>query len=229
MKLLVGLLLCPWCLAATRTLITLVEAIRPASVQAVPYAGWALLIGFALWVALYFLMPRPVRTYVLAHELTHALWGWLMGARIGKIRVSRKGGSVTLSKTNFLITLAPYFFPFYTMCLVLLLLVASLFFDITPYEAFWLALVGFTWGFHVTFTVSMLMRRQTDITESGRIFSYAFIYLMNVLGICLWIVAAARPTWADFADSLRVECRWVWEQGRDGALALWSGARRWGG
>ena len=116
MKALLGLILLPFCLAVSRTLYALIQAIHPSSVAAVSLSAWWLLGGFIFWVVLFFALPRPFRSYVLAHELTHALWGWVMGARVSRIRVSKNSGSVSLSKTNFLITLAPYFFPLYTVC-----------------------------------------------------------------------------------------------------------------
>ena len=193
-RFLVGLLLLPVCVAATRTLIVLVASIHPATTAFLPPPAWALIGGFVLWVVLFATLPRPVRGYVLAHELTHALWGSLMGARVSDIRVSEEKGSVTLSKTNFLITLAPYFFPLYTVILVAAYYLLLAFFDVQPYYLYWLGLVGFTWGFHLTFTVSTLMQHQTDIEECGTVFSYAIIYLFNVLGICLWVVIVSSAT-----------------------------------
>ena len=62
------------------------------AVCTLPRPAIALAIGFFLWVSLYITMPRPIRTYVLAHELTHALWAWLMGAHVSGMSLSKKGG-----------------------------------------------------------------------------------------------------------------------------------------
>ena len=193
-RFLLGLLLIPFCVSATQTVVSLIQCIRPLAAAAVPPAAWALGGGFLVCLLLYLLLPRPVRTYVLAHELTHALWGALLGAKVSRLRVSEEGGSVTLSKSNFLITLAPYFFPLYTVLVVLGYYVASVFVSIEAYYLYWLAWVGFTWGFHLTFTVSTLLRRQSDIQEYGRLFSYGVIYLFNALGIALWIVIVSSAT-----------------------------------
>ncbi|MFH0954291.1 MAG: hypothetical protein V1873_08175 [Verrucomicrobiota bacterium] len=193
MKVVWGLVLLPFCYAATRTLVFLVHSIQPLSYSSLPLSAWGLLIGFCLWVVLYLCLPRPMRTYVLAHELTHALWGWVMGARVSKLRVGKSGGSVSLSKDNFLITLAPYFFPLYTVLAIIGYNLVSVFVDLHTYEPFCLGLVGLTWGFHLTFTISTLLTHQPDIRACGRLFSYSFIYLMNVLGIALWIVMVASP------------------------------------
>ncbi len=200
-----GLLLLPFCAAVTLVLGDLLRAIQPVSLSHIPGPVAGLIIGFFLWVFVYFAMPRPVRSYVLAHELTHALWGWIMGARVRRLRVTSEGGSVTLSKTNTLIELAPYFFPFYTMLVILLYGGVSLFFDPRGYEPLWLGAVGVTWGFHLTFTISALAENQPDIRQNGRLFSYALIYAFNLLGVCIWIVAVASPTWTDFAAHIHAE------------------------
>ena len=198
----VGVVLVPVCVAASQTLMTLVQAIQPESTRLVPPAAWGLVGGFLVWLFLYFTAPRPLRSYVLAHELTHALWGALMGARVSRLNVAREQGSVTLSKTNFLITLAPYFFPLYTVLVVLAYYVAAIFLDVAPYAAWWLGLVGFSWGFHLTFTIQTLMQKQTDIQECGHLFSYATIYLLNVLGICLWVVMVSAVTLEEMVTAL---------------------------
>jgi len=211
LKFLAGLGLLPFCYIMSRTLLDLLMTMRPEGYQAVSSSFWGLIIGFLLWLFLFFCSPRPMRTYVLGHELTHALWAWLMGARVKNVRVSKNGGSVTVSKTNFLIALAPYFFPFYTLCVIGLHFVIEIFYDQQIYAPFWLGLVGLTWGFHLTFTLSMLKQHQPDIHEHGRLFSYSFIYLMNVLGICLWVVFIARPTLEIFIDRITVNSQITWQ------------------
>ena len=145
--------------------------------------------GFLAWIATWFFMPAPTRAYVLGHELTHALWGMLFGARVGRMKVSAKGGSVLLSKTNVWISLAPYFFPFYTVVVVAVYALASCFFSMAWGRLVFLALVAYTWGFHITFTFDALRARQPDVVENGRLFSWVVIWLANVLGVGVWIAA----------------------------------------
>jgi len=194
LRFLAGVLFLPFCAAVSITAAELVADLQPGSVSAIPPAAWSLGCGYLLWLAIYFTLPRPARSYVLAHELTHALWGWLMGAEVMRMRVSGASGSVTLSKSNLLIALAPYFFPLYTVMVIAAYYLLSLFVEVESYNLIWLALVGFTWGFHFTFTVATLMQRQTDIREYGHLFSYTVIYIFNVLGICLWIVLVSPVT-----------------------------------
>lgn len=189
-----GILLIPFCVAATQTVRSLIVLTQPLCVNAIPPSAWALGGGFFLWLFIFFTLPRPARTYVLAHELTHVLWASIMGAKVFHMRISRESGSVTLSKSNFLITLAPYFFPLYTIITIIGYYVLSIFLEVEAYYLYWLALVGLTWGFHFTFTISTLLQHQSDIQECGRLFSLAVVYLLNVLGIGLWVVIVSAAT-----------------------------------
>jgi len=210
-----GLLLIPLCLIVTWAVVSLLQSMQPSSYSAVSVSVIALVGGFAAWVTAYFALPRPVRSYVIAHELTHALWGYLTGANVFRMRLSRTSGSVVVSKNNVLITLAPYFFPLYTVIIILAYCIVSLFHDMGRYELAWLALVGFSWGFHVTFTVSTLLQHQSDVREYGRLFSYALICLLNVIGVGLWIVAVSSATLGQF-----------WRLAVGHAAALWRLAER---
>ncbi len=223
LKFIVGLLLLPVCVAVTRSVVALIVSIQPLSIRAISSSTWSLIGGFALWIFVYFSMSRPFRTYVLAHELTHALWGWFMGAKVSRVRVSKRGGSVSLSKTNFLIALAPYFFPLYTVLVMAVYFLSSLFFDLHVYEPFWLGLIGLTWGFHLTFTISTLLQHQPDVRQHGWLFSMAVIYLMNVLGVGIGVVSVASPTWAGFTGLLGKELLISWEFCRTLALQLAAG------
>ena len=161
-------------------------------------------LGLAGWVIAFFLLPRPMRTYVLGHELSHALWAWMMGARVHKLRVGKDGGSVEVSETNLLITLAPYFFPFYTILILVAWAVASLFVDLRPYIAIITFVLGASWGFHICFTLLALSHSQSDIHRYGAVCAYPFIILAN-LAIVAISLAAISPvpllehlkTWAD--------------------------------
>lgn len=148
--------------------------------------------GFMAFGAAWAVRVRPVRAYVLAHELTHALFGILCGAKVGRLKVAASGGSVALSKSNMLITLSPYFFPFYAVLLSLAALCASLACGALPCPQAWLAGAGFLWGFHLCFTVSSLVVRQPDIQEYGRVFSWTLILAANAAFLAFSLAAAGQ-------------------------------------
>ena len=190
----------PLCVAVTMALLDVLRGI-PSSGSLISPETVSLLTGYFLWLGMWLFLPKPVRAYVVAHELTHALWGLLFGARVSNLSVSAKGGSVRLSKSNLFITLAPYFFPFYTILVILIRLLVGCFADV-PYPLAWLFFVGLTWGFHVTFTVQSLMTTQPDILEYGRLFSYVIIYLFNLTGVGLWVVCTTTATFSVFSSAL---------------------------
>lgn len=205
LRFLSGILLLPVCAAVSLSVAGLLQAIQPSSAGTIPPALWAMGGGFLGWLVVYFVLPRPVRTYILAHELTHALWGSLMGAKVFGMHISKERGSVTLSKTNFLVTLAPYFFPLYTVAVILGYYILAIFFEVETHYLLWLALVGLTWGFHLTFTVSTLAQHQSDIAECGYLFSYTTIYALNALGIAIWIVLVSAATLEQMTALLKTD------------------------
>ena len=201
LRFIIGALLVPLCMAVTLALLEILRHTQSAGILLSPETTW-LLTGYFLWLGMWFFLPQPVRTYVVAHELTHALWTLLFGGRVHSMRVSSSGGSVQLSKSNILITLAPYFFPFYTMLVILIRFLIGIFMHEVPYPFVWLFLVGLTWGFHVTFTLQSLMTTQSDINEYGKLFSYTFIYIFNLLGVCIWIICTTSATFGNLCDAL---------------------------
>jgi hypothetical protein len=226
LKMLIGIALLPACWAVS----VAVYNLYPLSAESAATSGfevWALPAGFVLWVVLFFLLPRPFRTYVLGHELTHALWSLMMGGRVGKIKVGKSGGHVELTKTNFIITLAPYFFPFYTFLVIAAYYLAGIGLEVGPYKMWWLGAVGITWAFHITFTLHMLAERQPDIQEHGRIFSYTVIYLMNILAIGLWMVLVGSPKFGTFGELLAHENVTAYSFAYEQALSAWVFATQW--
>jgi hypothetical protein len=169
--------------------------------------------GFALWTILFLTAPAPTRAYVLGHELSHVLWTWLLGGHARNLRVGAKGGSVEVSVSSPWVTLAPYVLPLYTVVVLLLFgLVQILGGHASSYRPLWYGLLGASWAFHVTFTVSMIRKGQPDLEVVGWWFSLAVILGINLvvfgctiawiadlpMGTCwrLWWQEAARITTA---------------------------------
>lgn len=200
-RLVLGILLLPAAWGITRALIDAI-VIAAGAEGALSVESLSLLGGVAAFALVWAALPHPVRTYVFGHELTHALWGLFFGARPSKIKISANGGSVMLTKENFLITLAPYFFPFYTFLVVIAALVTSAFLRPLPFLPLWLFLVGFTWAFHVLFTLETLTRRQPDVKLYGRVFSWTFIFLANVAIILVWLAAMTSLSFRELGELL---------------------------
>jgi hypothetical protein len=173
-KFLIAILLLPVCAGAARALWLVLKSSYGADTVWIP-----LLAGAACWIVIFFLLPKPMWIYVFGHELTHALWTWLFGGKVKKMKVTSSGGHVVISKTNFLIALAPYFFPLYAVIVILIFALGNFFWDWHDYRVWFYLLLGAAYAFHVTLTFHTLQTRQSDITSQGYLFSAVIIFLGN--------------------------------------------------
>jgi hypothetical protein len=198
-----GVFLLPICGVLTQTFFT---AFARATVTQRLWAGeefWFFSLGALLWLITFFGLPRPILIYVFGHELTHAVWVWLMGGRVSRFRVGSDGGHVVTSKANFWIALAPYFFPIYSILTIAVYGGLSFFLNMQPYGRLLYAAIGVTWAFHFTFTCWMIPKNQTDLTEQGTFFSLVVIYLMNLLLLSVMLILASpRITFESFGTDL---------------------------
>ena len=201
LRMILGVVLLPMCWGVVRAFCDSVMAAAGES-GGITAESIALVGGMAAFALCWMAVSHPVKTYVLGHELTHALWGLLFGAVPSKLRVSAAGGSVNLTKSNMLITLAPYFFPFYTFLVIVVALVTSAFICPLPWLPLWMFAVGFTWAFHALFTLETLAQRQPDVKLYGRIFSWVFIFLANVALILLFLASTTSLTFAQLGGFL---------------------------
>ncbi len=172
---LIALGLVPICIGTTRAAFDVLLGSLAAREFWIAFAGGAL-----AWILVFLTLPKPLWLYVVGHELTHAVWGLLFGAKVKSLRATSKGGQVVLSHSNTLIALAPYFFPFYTGLLTLLALIIRWAWPhpwIDPLFHFGL---GGTYAFHFTLTGWILRIRQSDLSGEGYLLSAMVIWLGNV-------------------------------------------------
>ncbi len=175
-KLIIAILLLPVCLAAVQTLWKILLHTGRADTIWV-----ATIAGVACWIVIYLLLPKPMWVYVVGHELTHALWVWIFGGRVKRFRATARGGHVVVTKNNFLIALAPYFFPLYVVLVVAVFILGHVIWDWRRFTAWFHLLVGAAYAFHLSLTWHVLKTRQSDITQQGYLFSFVVIFLGNIL------------------------------------------------
>src|SRR3984957_17157376 len=190
-KFIIALALLPICAGAARALCLVLRAGYGADTVWVP-----ILAGAACWVVIFLLMPKPMWIYVFGHELTHALWVWLFGGRVKKMKVTSKGGHVLITKTNFLITLAPYFFPLYAFIIIAVFAMGHWFWGWQRFFVYFDLLLGMAYAFHVSLTLHALQTQQSDITSQGYLFSGVVIFLGNIVPLLLGVpllTAAISP------------------------------------
>ena len=202
-KFVFAIFLLPICGVLTQTFFTVFAR---ATVTQRLWAGeefWFFSLGAVLWLIAFFGLPRPILIYVFGHELTHALWVWLMGGRVSRFRVGPDGGHVVTTKANFWIALAPYFFPIYSILTIAIYGALSLFLNMQPYGRLLYGVIGATWAFHFTFTCWMIPKNQTDLTDQGTFFSLVVIYLMNLSLLSVMLILASRQiTFESFGADL---------------------------
>lgn len=164
---------------------------------------WFFSLGIILWTIAFFSLPRPLMVYVFGHELTHAIWVWAMGGRVTRFKVSSEGGHIVTDTHNFWIALAPYFFPIYSVLLLGIYGGVSFFYDLQPYRQILFTLLGGTWAFHITFTLWMIPKGQSDLSYHGTFFSLVVIYILNLVVLSvLLITASPHVSWVSFVQQL---------------------------
>lgn len=177
-------MLLPVCLATVQALWTIIGQARTADRFWIPFFA-----GAACWIVVFIFLPRPMWIYVVGHESTHVVWTWLFGGKVKKFKASSKGGHVVVTKDNFVISLAPYFFPFYAAVLVTIFIIGDLIWNWHQYYSPWFhLLLGAAYAFHITLTIEILKVQQTDITAHGYLFSSVVIFLGNA-----FVLLAAVP------------------------------------
>lgn len=180
-KVLLGIILLPvcagfcWQLGATVTRITYEPLI--------PYYFTG---GFLLYLTVHALFRKPILAYVVGHELTHALFAVLFGGSVKAFHATEKGGHVRITKSNVIITLAPYFFPLYTFAALGAFWIARAA-GVPSLEPWFVLLAGAAFAFHVLLTFIFLQEDQNDIREHGAFFSYPLILLFNIMLFALVI------------------------------------------
>ena len=190
-----GLLLVPvlWI-----TLWTIGQALAAATVHGRFWSSpqvWWFHVGLLLWTIVFAGLRGSMLSwlYVFGHEWTHVVFTVLCFGRILEWpTVTSRGGHVVTSKTNHIISLSPYVFPFYSVIVAVIYFTLRAVVELGPTgEWVFYAALGATWGFHVTYTACMLWEAQTDLARNGRFFSMVWILLVNVLVLAGLLVLAA--------------------------------------
>jgi hypothetical protein len=125
------------------------------------------------------------------HELTHALFAWATFHRVVGFGATMRGGGHLryTGRGNWLIAIAPYFFPTLSLlAIVILTLVPGHHLEIGGF------VLGATIAYHVWSTWSETHRHQSDLREVGWLFSIVFLIATNafVLGLLIAYACGQR-------------------------------------
>lgn len=139
--------------------------------------------------------------YVFGHELTHAAFVKFFGGKVYDMEWGSTGGYVTTDKSNWVISLSPYFVPFWSVIAVILYAVPCFFWEI-PGEAdlVFYAVMGASWSFHMAWTIWMIPRDQPDLKDNGTYLSLVLIYFGNLVVLVGLLCFATPNPFESFRD-----------------------------
>lgn len=152
-------------------------------------------LGAGVYLSIWWLTIRHWRVdwlSTLEHELTHCVFAWLTGNQVGEIKVTIKnGGHMTvIGSPNWLIDVAPYFFPTLTVALLLLLPLLP---ALSP--SWCQAIIGISLAYHATSTITETHTGQTDLQKAGFVFCWMFLPTANLVSLGM-ALAGARAGWS---------------------------------
>jgi hypothetical protein len=158
-------------------------------------------LGFILYFLFHRFVYQSVSLYVLAHEMTHAVFAVFQGARVKKIKVTAKGGYVEMSESNLVIDLAPYFFPLYAIILSVLFLTLDKIWNLNDFYWLFFFSLGICMSFHYLSSWDVLKIEQPDMAMTGKFFGIIFVLIVNL--IILNIIVAIL-----FLDYVNLQTIW---------------------
>ncbi|MEF3279966.1 MAG: M50 family metallopeptidase [Elusimicrobiota bacterium] len=159
--------------------------------------SFPLAVGFIIYLLAHFSMKRKKiisYLYVLSHEFSHAIFGFLSGNRIKKISVKPNKGYVIFSaKSNVITAISPYIFPLYNAIFFLFYIFVNKGIE-GKYFGIFLFFQGFLISFHILNTIEVISLNQKDFKETGgRISSIVLITLFNLI-IFATIILLSTPS-----------------------------------
>ena len=175
-----------------------------------PLPVMVFLVGFAVYFVIWWWLFRRSRfafVMTLEHELTHALFALVTFHRVIGLRATAfRGGEMRfVGKGNWLITVAPYFFP--TMSLSLLAVSWFLPRHFANVANF---MVGGSFAYHIISTLRETHPGQTDLQKAGFGFCLCFLPTANMItfGLMLAFIYGGGVGSKQFLGAI---CRKAWE------------------
>lgn len=139
--------------------------------------------GFFMYYIARSMADSSVKTsmQIIAHELTHSFFALLTFHKVKHIRLDPEGTGGEMGfegQGNWLITIAPYFFPLFGLVymIVITFLPANLIFN---------GILGYFLGYHTDTVASQIHEKQTDLPKVGYPFCLAFLPGAN-----LWVIGS---------------------------------------
>lgn len=134
-------------------------------------------LPFGAVIVLFLFIPGLAGSFfaIMEHELTHMLFAVLTFHKPRGLDVDQdRGGSFSFEgRGNWLIALAPYFFPTFWFVIVLFMPLFLPFFGKEP--EFYVSLLGIFMGYNFISTLLSIHPKQTDFKVAGYLFTALFL------------------------------------------------------
>ncbi len=144
---------------------------------------YPILLGIAVYI---FVWKKVVKNIAngwfstFEHELTHSLFALITFHKVTSIKATAtNGGCITYSGVgggNWLITIAPYFFPTLSVLVLVIMYLTPI-----PLHSTLLGVFGFSMAYHIHSTWIETHYGQTDLKEVGFTFAWTFLPAANML------------------------------------------------
>lgn len=165
----------------------------PAYIQSLAYFQFtkmpyvALIGGFFLFFISRSMMDSSVKSNmeIVAHEMTHAFFALITFHKIKGIRVEgdNSGGEMAFEgEGNWLIIIAPYFFPLFGL---VYMIAFSVYTSFAPSNLILNGVLGYFIGYHLDTVGSQIHEKQTDLPKVSYTFCALFLPSAN-----LWAVGS---------------------------------------
>ena len=172
----------------------------------------AIVAGFSIYLVVWFFyFSRPSAGSFFStfeHELTHAIFAWATFKKVTGLTATWREGGVCYFEggKNWLIFIAPYFFP----TLMLVPIVLSFVVKREYFEAVEIML-GAVMAYHMTSTYLETHSNQTDLQETSFLFAFLFLPTANIMVYTTALIYFVRGP--KEASDYVVECcsrAWDW-------------------
>ncbi len=188
MKFFYAVILLPFCYSLFCTLIYVIKNIQFSN-KIFQY----FILGNVGYLFTHLLLYKPIKLYVIGHELVHMISTYICGGKVKKVKIGTSYGSVNVDKVNTFIALSPYFVPFYTIITVLLWSLLKYIVKINLSIEILSFFIGFTIAFHIILTIYAIYIGQQDFKISGWLFSMVIVFMINCLILILLFVIMFSP------------------------------------
>lgn len=210
LDLLLGLFKWPVAILAFVSLPALVHALEYLRLDNLRF--FAFLGGAFVYLALKILAAARsnISMQILAHELTHTFFALLTFHKVVHIHLNmdESGGSMGFrGKGNWLITIAPYFFPLF---LFFLMLFATFFAEKIPDSLIVNGVFGYFFAYHVESILVQIHGEQPDFKEVGFPFCWLFLPGANLF-MCTAVLAFNNGGWLSVERYMRAVYLLNWQ------------------